>query len=216
MTQSSAQRASGARLRVVVYVDGFNLYYGLRSKGWRRYYWLDLVSLSLRLLRPGQQLVAVRYFTARITGPKNSKAQRQAKYLEALETLSNLKIVYGHFLKKVRKCGNCGAQWTDYEEKMTDVSLATRLLGDAQDDAFDIAMVLSADSDLSSPIEAVLDRHAEKRVVVVFPPDRRSDRLRKVASAAFTVGRKVLKDSQFPQRIIKPDGQVVERPREWK
>ena len=28
--------------RVAVYVDGFNLYYGLRSKGWRRYYWLDL------------------------------------------------------------------------------------------------------------------------------------------------------------------------------
>ena len=28
--------------RVSVYVDGFNLYYGLRSRGWRRYYWLDL------------------------------------------------------------------------------------------------------------------------------------------------------------------------------
>ena len=28
--------------RVSVYVDGFNLYYGLKSKGWRRYYWLNL------------------------------------------------------------------------------------------------------------------------------------------------------------------------------
>ncbi len=199
-----------------MYVDGFNLYYGLKSKGWRRYYWLDLVSLSFRLLRSGQQLVAVRYFTARITRPKNSKAQRQAKYLEALETLPKLTIEYGHFLKKVRECGNCGARWTDYEEKMTDVNLATLLLGDAQDDAFDVAMVLSADSYLSSPIEAVLSRYPEKRVVVVFPPDRRSDRLRKVASAAFTVGRKVLKDSQFPQRIFKTDGRVVERPRKWK
>ena len=41
--------------RVAVYVDGFNLYYGLRSKGWRRYYWLDLRSLSEQLLRPGQR-----------------------------------------------------------------------------------------------------------------------------------------------------------------
>ena len=49
--------------RVAAYIDGFNLYYGLRSKGWRRYYWLDLRRLVERLLRRGQQLVAVRYFT---------------------------------------------------------------------------------------------------------------------------------------------------------
>ena len=30
--------------RVIVYVDGFNLYYGLRSKGWKRFYWLDIQS----------------------------------------------------------------------------------------------------------------------------------------------------------------------------
>ena len=52
--------------RVAAYIDGFNLYYGLRSKGWRRYYWLDLHRLVERLLRPGQQLVAVRYFTTRV------------------------------------------------------------------------------------------------------------------------------------------------------
>ena len=39
--------------RVAVYVDGFNLYYGLRSKGWRRYYWLDLHRLSEQSLRTG-------------------------------------------------------------------------------------------------------------------------------------------------------------------
>ena len=28
--------------RVIVYVDGFNFYYGLR-KSWKKYYWLDMV-----------------------------------------------------------------------------------------------------------------------------------------------------------------------------
>ena len=28
--------------RVIVYIDGFNLYYGLRAAGLQRYYWLDL------------------------------------------------------------------------------------------------------------------------------------------------------------------------------
>jgi hypothetical protein len=51
--------------RVAVYVDGRNLYYGLKSRGWRRYYWLDLRRLAENLLRPSQRLTAVRYFTAR-------------------------------------------------------------------------------------------------------------------------------------------------------
>ncbi len=53
--------------RVTVYVDGFNLYYGLGSKGWRRYYWLDVRRLAESLLHPGQRLTAVRYFTARLS-----------------------------------------------------------------------------------------------------------------------------------------------------
>ena len=101
--------------RAIVYVDGFNLYYGLKSKGWKRLYWLDLRALSRRLLHPNQHLVGVRYFTSRITGIQKTKLQRQATYLEALETLPDLMILYGHYLKKARECRNCGASWTDYE-----------------------------------------------------------------------------------------------------
>jgi len=28
--------------RVITYIDGFNLYFGLKSKDWQRYYWLNL------------------------------------------------------------------------------------------------------------------------------------------------------------------------------
>ena len=83
--------------RVVVYVDGFNLYYGLKSRKWRRYYWLDLRRLAERLLRPGQQLETVHYFTTRVADePHNpGKATRQNSYLEALETLENLETHTG-------------------------------------------------------------------------------------------------------------------------
>ena len=69
-----------ARERVIVYVDGFNLYYGLKSKGWRRYYWIDMRRLAENLLLPGQVLAAVRYFTARISPRPGSTSQskRQA------------------------------------------------------------------------------------------------------------------------------------------
>ena len=51
--------------RLTAYIDGFNLYYGLRSKGWRSYYWLDIHRLVENLLKSSQRLVAIHYFTAR-------------------------------------------------------------------------------------------------------------------------------------------------------
>jgi len=81
-------------LRTIIYIDGFNLYYGLRSKGWRKYYWLNLQCLSQKILKLDQRLIATKYFTARVSaGNKTtsnnvrekmeSKRRRQAIYLDA-------------------------------------------------------------------------------------------------------------------------------------
>ena len=45
-------------IRIAAYIDGFNLYFGLKHKGWKKYYWLDPVALSQALLKHGQELVA--------------------------------------------------------------------------------------------------------------------------------------------------------------
>ncbi len=216
MAEDSETEVRPAERRVMVYVDGFNLYYGLRAKGWRRFYWLDMRALSENLLRRGQRLAGVRYFTTRIAGNEQAKRRRQSKYLEALASRGGVTIHYGHYLAKRRQCRSCGARWTVYEEKMTDVNIAVELMGDAQDDRFDTAIVLSADSDLSAPVEAVIERYPDKRAIAVFPPRRRSDRLRRAASASFTVGRKVLKDSQMPDRVVKADGFALKRPARWR
>ena len=86
--------------RVVAYVDGFNLYFGLRSKGWKKYYWLDLCALATTLLRPGQTLEGVHYFTSRIraNGRNVSDMQRQTAYLEALDTMPKLQSHFGHYI----------------------------------------------------------------------------------------------------------------------
>lgn len=214
-TKETQRQAAGER--VIVYVDGFNLYYGLKSKGWRRYYWLDMRCLAENLLLPGQVLAAVRYFTARISPRPGSTGQskRHATFLEALETRADLHIHYGHYLAKESYCPECGAEWTTYEEKMTDVNIAVELLGDAQDDAFDTAIIISGDSDLTPPVRAILDRYPEKRVIVASPPARHSSQLTDAATAAFTIGRKKLKDSQLPDEVVKPDGFVLRRPIQW-
>lgn len=203
--------------RVAVYVDGLNLYYGLKSRGWRRYYWLDLRRLAENLLRPSQRLTAVRYFTARFEPQADDPDQhiRQDTYLEALETLPDLTIQYGYHLPKTGTCRRCGATWETFEEKMTDVNIAMALLGDAQSGAFDIAMVISADSDLAGPVNAILRGYPRKRVLVAFPPNRNSELLRQRATAAFTIGRKVISDSQLPPRVVKSNGYVINKPSYW-
>ena len=203
--------------RVAVYVDGLNLFYGLKSRNWRRYYWLDLHRLAESLLRPGQSLAIVRYFTARVEPRSDDPEQhvRQDTYLQALATRSELTIQYGHHLPKSVTCQRCGATRQTFEEKMTDVNIAVELLGDAQDDIFDTAIIVSADSDLIGPISAIRRRYADKRVVVAFPPNRASKQLRGVASATFTLGRKLISDSQLPPQVIKPNGYPLRKPDRW-
>lgn len=205
-----------ANHRVSVYVDGFNLYYGMRSKAWSRFYWLDIRALAGNLLKPNQQLSDVRYFTSRITGKRRDKQRRQTQYLDALGTRKGLSIHLGQYLAKQRQCRKCGEQWTVYEEKMSDVNIAVHLLNDAQDDTFDTAILLSGDSDLAAPIESVISRYQHKRVVVVFPPNRVSDKLSRIASATYNLSRKDLKDSQLPEKVIKPNGFILSRPSKWR
>ncbi len=197
-----------------MYVDGFNLFYGMRARGWQRYYWLNIQSLAERLLRPHQSLEVVRYFTSRVFShtADPGKAIRQTTYLEALETLSGVSIHYGYFQPKEVKCFDCGRT---YEEKMTDVNISVALLNDAQDNRFDTALIVSADSDLVGPVQAVLNRYTSKRVVIAFPPKRTSFNMREVASASFIIGQDKLRRSQFPERVTRGDGFVLTRPSSW-
>jgi len=47
--------------RVVTYIDGFNLYFGLRDLGLKRFYWINLQELARQFLRANQTLVATKY-----------------------------------------------------------------------------------------------------------------------------------------------------------
>lgn len=78
--------------RVIVYVDGFNFYYGLKSSArWKKYYWLDIVKLFESFMRPNQELVAVKYFSARTNDLEQSR--RQNAFFQANQENPNLGIV---------------------------------------------------------------------------------------------------------------------------
>lgn len=186
--------------QVVVYVDGFNLYNGLKEKHDRKYLWLDLEEVSRRLLKPHQQLVEVKYFTSAVRN--NQAAQgRQHAYLEALGVRPLVQVHLGRFQEKKANCRNCGATWSTYEEKETDVSIAVALLEDGINGVFDTALLLSADSDLCPAVRALRRLCPAKRVIAVFPPKRWSDELGKTVHGHFRLGDAIIRQSLLAQNV---------------
>ena len=130
--------------RTMVYIDGFNLYHGLKDAKLQRYFWLNIHQFSLNLLHNNQQLEKVHYFTARILRDRNNpdKFVRQHTYLEALKTLQDVEIHEGEYSRKKMTCPKCGLKWKKFEEKRTDVNIAVRVLADLHENLFDTAIIV--------------------------------------------------------------------------
>jgi uncharacterized LabA/DUF88 family protein len=206
-------KESHKKERVIAYIDGFNLYFGIKEAGFANCKWLNLKKLVSDLLTPNQQLVEVKYFTSRVSNAPD-KQKRQSNYIEAVES-SGVSIFFGHYQSNTITCKNCHAVWVNYNEKMTDVNIATQIMIDAYADKYDMAMLISGDSDLVPPIRSVHEHFINKRVFVAFPPKRHNNSVSAVAKGSFTIGRKKLVDAQFPVKVKKRDGYEILKPLDW-
>ncbi|RTY39567.1 NYN domain-containing protein [Chlorobium phaeovibrioides] len=109
----------------------------------------------------------------------------------------------------------CGHVRADYNEKMTDVNIATQMLIGAYQDQYDVAVLVSGDSDLVPPIRHIHDQFPAKRVVVAFPPKRHNQSVRLVAKGSMTIGRKTIIDSQFADTVPSKIGYSLRKPEIW-
>jgi uncharacterized LabA/DUF88 family protein len=211
--------------RIIAYVDGFNTYYGLfKEKNDRppqfsaKYKWLNWVALVQKLF-PTDEVVGLRYFTAIVHSTRKDRGQpaRQAVYLEALQSLPNVRVKLGtyterrddmlHFITMEK------TPILRTEEKGSDVNLATFLIADAFNKQFEKAVVVSNDSDLKTPVNLVKSMKLQIQVVnpsqdkdVLKPePTKPNPRILESDLAA----------SQFPSPITLKSGTVIERPPSW-
>ena len=221
-------------MRASVYIDGFNLYYGALAG--TPYRWLDVVELCRRLL-PRDQVEKVRYFTALVkdTSSDRTKSARQQTFLRALDTLPEIEVTYGSFLANARRMPLARARPEDAhvsrlvslqprgprsavvlrtEEKGSDVNLATMLVADAFEGAFETAAVLSTDSDLALPIDLVR-RELGLPVGVLFPRGRFSVELDRVGAFRRTFDARLLRACQLPQNIVDSAGRTITKPAAW-
>lgn len=204
------------KYNAITYIDGYNLYFGIRWEAikrgsreepdptWYRYLWLDLSAMCNHLLSERQQLVGIKYFTSPISRPQE-KQERQNAFLDAIRTMQRTEIIFGRFQPDPKQCDRCGHSNFHPQEKKTDVNIATNLICDALGDSYDTAVLITADSDLVPAIEAVRKLKPSKRIVVAFPPGRYSRELENVAHAAIKIWEPLLRKSRLPE-IIRRDG----------
>jgi len=201
--------------KVIVYVDGFNFYYGLKSKGWRKYYWLDMVKFAEKLLRPHQELVEICYFSAKPTDMQKSK--RQDAFFQANKLNPKFTLHLGKYLTKHITCKFCNRLNYSFEEKETDVRIATAMLADVYQERCDVTMLVSADSDLVPPIERIKELEPAHKIIVCFPPNRHSFNLKKWSNGIKTLSDwKLYDECMLPETVTLPDGFILKRPTKWK
>lgn len=207
-------------MRVGVYVDGFNLYYGGKNLdreagypgGWK---WLDIHGLATSLLVhdhwDSAKVTRVVYCSApRSSTGDGGSSRDQTAYLSALRAHAeqigyDLEVTMGRFTRTSKRGilnrGRLGMEvtWSEvmsaeplptwlrlterstpqgpqalgsftiFEEKGSDVNVATHLTLDVLTGAVDAAMVISNDSDLELPIR-LARQHVP--VAVVNPTTR--------------------------------------------
>ena len=204
----------------IVYVDGFNLYYGSLKR--TPYKWLDLGRLCAGML-PNDRVIAIKYYTARISArPGNPGAPNdQQIYLRALRTIPNLSITYGHFLTHsvfmalpTTSVTPTKRVWVDKtEEKGSDVNLAAHLVRDAFQRAFEVAVLITNDSDLFEPMR-IVRQELNLPVGILNPHQQHSAELKRVATFLKRIRQSDLIASQFPPTLADAKG-TFHKPASW-
>lgn len=203
--------------RTVSLIDGFNLYHAIASLQHPELKWVNLRTLSSIFVNTStEQLTNVFYFSAYADHASTRVVQAQKAYIKALE-IAGVFPILGYFKKKDRKCPNCNHKWASHEEKETDVNIASHLIDFAYQNAFDRALVISNDSDLSPAIRLIRKRFPEKRITTIAPPNYyHSNELIQASSDKARIRPEHLEQALFPALVKDLSGLLsVNCPKEY-
>lgn len=214
--------------KVSFFIDGFNLYHALNDysfKGqyiYRKYKWLNLYELAKIYLNDDEIIEKIFYFSS-FAKWDNAKLNRHKQYINALKTTNKVEFIEGNFKKRHIKCQKCGFIIFKPEEKQTDVNIALYLLKMAFKKEFDIAILLTADSDLIpliNTIKEIRDIYNELNHIKIgiLPPIKRENQCKdliKLCDFNKTMKENHLKNSQFPYSLIDLNGNKLQKPSSW-
>lgn len=196
-------------MRVAAYIDGFNLYHAIDELHEPLLKWCDLYALMQSYVHGPDELSHVAFYSA-YNSWDAPKRQRHANYVAALRA-TGVEIELSSFKKSYRRCVEQKRSCKFYEEKRTDVALATTMLSDCYERGIERLILVSADSDQIPAVERIRHRFPENKVHLLAPPNRLS-KARELSQACNTFGEMTvgkLRDHVLPHEVRTAAGKLV-------
>ena len=112
----------------------------------------------------------------------------------------------------------CGKPFLTFEEKETDVHIATNMIRDVVLDRCDVSILVSADSDLNPPIDFIKEYKPLHKIFTFFPPNRFSYDLKKKSNSFINLEHHELKfkSSLLDSEIKLKSGYILKQPNHWR
>ena len=199
---------------------------------------MNVEALVNSVLDPSwHNITQIKYFTAQVKRKQkdSSNVIRQNMYLRAIQTLQKVEVIYGKFKKRhinisfviknpeklnqVKKIiGKNITPFFKYEEKETDVNIATHIIYDCCKEDISSIVLLSNDTDLKLPLWFARKK-LKKRVIVITPTTKKAGSivsleahqdLQKISNKTISLTEENLKDSQFPDIVS-----GITKPKNW-
>jgi uncharacterized LabA/DUF88 family protein len=173
--------------KVIIFIDGTNLFHGM----WECYrtHILDIQELASKLCCVNRDLMQIRYYYSPFIKQINSHMYTiQQKYVETIRKHANVYVAEGKYVKKpillkretmqkIKSCITSEDLWT-YIEKGIDVKIAVDMITLALHNMYDVAILVSGDSDFVPVINQLKEFKKSVQVAMFMNDSRKSYELK--------------------------------------
>ena len=163
----------GSEDRVIVFIDGANLYSGVRSGlKLNRSVKIDKLAEKLAAGRPLQRIY---YYTAPSPRPDSLGGKAHQRFLDKLGWIDYLQVRLGRVVPRQYEftCEKCSEKqaYKTHIQKGVDTRIVVDMVTLAVRNAYDVAVLVSGDSDLAEAVDFIRE-HTSKIVENACVPGR--------------------------------------------
>ena len=222
------------KLRAIAFVDGFNLFHALKKCDLRDR-WCNIRKLIENKIQDKSIVLEnIWWFTAYYK--KNQQAvKRHELYLKALRSekiqpyLGEYNEVTKIFNKNSHKINSIipeelmlnsknipdRIEYITEEEKKTDVNIAVKIVEGAFLNLYDVAYIVSGDSDLYTAVKIAKQHFKDKKFISVLPPFSKGKSMGNICHEQIPLGKRDVEEARFPDQIVLPSGQAINIPEKY-
>ncbi len=171
--------------RVMIFIDGSNLYHSLKNYFKRAD--LDVGKFCRKIINR-RELVRIYYYNARVGQKQEPDLYKQQQaFFDGINAIPYTELRLGRLVYT-----NNWPSVPPYE-KGTDVQLATDMITHSYKNNYDVAILIAGDNDFAGAVQAVKDngKHVE---VALFGKQGTSQQLRSASDRVITINARLLKD----------------------